>query len=401
MPHLDRASTVPVARLLIALAAIASPGRAQGADTVRLPLRWEITEQTSAVAESLGVLSGIAVDKAGTVYVSDRGAVRVWVFDANGRSQRGIGRKGQGPGEFQSPTGVAVGPDGRLWVRDVVRVSRFAADPATGRLTRFEASFNGPAMSDWMSDRATRFRTDGAMLFPEFNVMYRQRPAPRTGRYRAIAPDGTERDSIDVPTFPNAPATTARVQVDANSGRMLRGLNHVPFAPIPVWDVTPRGTVLVGDATAYVIRELDRTGKVLREFRRSVPPLRIPAAERRDSTAALKARVDSLQYPRAQVEGVPPEVWALRLPEVYPAYAAVYAGADGRVWVRRWAPEGHARSVFDVFEADGRFRTTVVLPRAIALLPTPWLSLDGIAAIGIDAETGAHTVLRFGPAVAR
>ena len=40
----------------------------------------------------------------------------------------------------------------------------------------------------------------------------------------------------------------------------------------------------------------------------------------------------------------------------------------------------------------------VEVPRELAPLPTPWLSLDGIAAIGIDRETGANTVLRFGPA---
>jgi hypothetical protein len=76
----------------------------------------------------------------------------------------------------------------------------------------------------------------------------------------------------------------------------------------------------------------------------------------------------------------------------------VYAGLDGRVWVRRWVANGERRSVFDVFETDGRFRAVVEVPREIATLPTPVLSLDGIAAIGVDRETGANTILRFGPA---
>jgi hypothetical protein len=372
-----------------------TPAGAQ--DTVRFALRWEITEGTSVVAESIGVLTGIAVDRAGNVYVSDRGATKVWVFDPDGRPQRAIGRKGKGPGEFESPTGLGIGLDGRLWVRDVDRVSRFTTDAATGRLTRFEASFVGPAIGDWMSDRATRFRPDGAMLYPEFGVMYREQPAPRTGRYIAFDASGGARDSIDVPTFANAPASYARVSISPRSGRMLHGLNHVPFAPIPVWDATTRGTVLAGDGDEYLIRELDRDRKIVREYRRSVTPTRVPAAERRDSTNALRARIDSLRYARAQVLGVPDDVWALRLPEVYPPYAAVYGGVDGRVWVRRWVPDGARRSVFDVFEPDGRFRAVVEIPREVALLPTPWLSLDGIAAVGVDRETGAHTILRFLP----
>ena len=96
---------------------------------------------------------------------------------------------------------------------------------------------------------------------------------------------------------------------------------------------------------------------------------------------------------------MPPEVWTLRLPETYPPVHSVYGGIDGRVWVRRWVSDNHRRTVFDVFEADGRFRTVVEVPRELAPMPTPWLSLDGIAAIGIDRETGAHTILRFKPAV--
>ena len=79
---------------------------------------------------------------------------------------------------------------------------------------------------------------------------------------------------------------------------------------------------------------------------------------------------------------MPPDVWALKLPETYPPYMAVYSGLDGRIWVRRWVANGQSRSVFDVFEATGRFRT-------------PALSLEGIAALGVDRETGAFTILRF------
>jgi hypothetical protein len=52
--------------------------------------------------------------------------------------------------------------------------------------------------------------------------------------------------------------------------------------------------------------------------------------------------------------------------------------------------------VFDVFEADGRFKTVVELPAYLLPDVTPVLRLDAIAGIGADAETGAMTVLRFG-----
>jgi streptogramin lyase len=367
---------------------------AQSPDTLRMRLAWEVSEGKHPTADSLGELSGIAVDRAGNVYVSDFSATQIWVFDAAGRSLKAIGRKGQGPGEFQAPTGIAIGPDARLYVRDAVRVSRFTADPSTGRLTRYEDGFRGPTYADWRSTRATRFDSAGRLYYPAFNNIDRSR---RTGYYLRYSPAGMLLDSLEVPAFPNAPASTAFFRVSAGGGRMLRGLNHVPFAPLPVWEVTSRGTLITGDGRSYLLRETDRAGRELRVYRRTVPPERIPDRERRDSLAALRARLDSVPVPLDRVEGMPPEVRSLRLPNVYPAYMAAYEGEDGRVWVRRWAAGGSERSIFDVFEPDGRFRTVVVLPRAIAAYPTPVLSLGGIAAIGIDGETGANTILRFVP----
>jgi len=117
---------------------------AQAPDTIRMRLAWEVVEGKHPTADSLGELSGIAVDPAGNVYASDFSATKIWVFDRTGRSLPGIGRKGQGPGEFAAPTGIAIGPDGRLYVRDQVLATRFAADPTTKRLTRYENGFHDP-----------------------------------------------------------------------------------------------------------------------------------------------------------------------------------------------------------------------------------------------------------------
>ena len=377
---------------IVAAVASASTIQAQRVDTLRMAVRWEVAEGVHPTADSLGRLSGIAMDAAGAVYVSDIADARVWVFGPDGRSLRSIGRKGRGPGEFESPTGLGIGPDGTLYVRDVVRVSLFGADPETRRLTRFETSFRGPAFADWASLRATRFDRAGHLFYPSFNSMDRSQ---RTGWFYRYARTGQLRDSLAVPAFPRAPASTAWVRIDASGGRMLAGLNHVPFAPLPTWDVTPRGTLLWGDGETYLLRETDTAGRVVREFRRATAPDRIPAHERRDSLAALSARLDSISLPWSQVGGVPDAVRTRQLPEYYPPYLAAYAAEDGRIWVRRWVPNGEARTVFDVFEADARFSRVVELPRAIAAYPTPVLTLQAIVAVGVDPETGAHSVLSF------
>jgi hypothetical protein len=376
-----------------AFSAFSAPLAAQQGDTVRLPLLWQVIEGEHTTADSLGTLTGVALDARGNVYVSDRAESKLWVFDAAGRSQRAIGRKGEGPGEFQAPTGIAFDGAGRLYVRDLNQVSRFAVDPATNRASRFETRFAGPTMSDWMSTLASRFDASGRFFYPQFNSGNRSQ---RMGLWHVFDTAGAHVDSIAVPVMTGVPAGWASVRLSANGGRVLRGMHHVPFAAMPSWDVSPRGTVLYTTGREYVIREVDRAGRLVREFRRSVGATRIPTAERADSLNALRVRRDSVTVPRTQVTGVPDDVWELRLPETYPPILAIHAAPDGLLWVRRWVPNGDERSVFDVFDQNGRFQTVVEVPGNLLAEVTPVLFLDAVVGIGVDPETGAHTILRFG-----
>jgi DNA-binding beta-propeller fold protein YncE len=61
---------------------------------------------------------GVAVDASGKVYVTDTYNHRVQVFDNDGAFLLQWGGYGSAPGQFYRPMGIGVGPDGRIYIGD-------------------------------------------------------------------------------------------------------------------------------------------------------------------------------------------------------------------------------------------------------------------------------------------
>lgn len=80
---------------------------------------------------------GVAVDANGNVYVTDTYNHRVQVFDNNGTFLMQWGSYGSGPGQFYRPMGIGIAADGRIYVGDTWngRVQVFAALPTPARPT--------------------------------------------------------------------------------------------------------------------------------------------------------------------------------------------------------------------------------------------------------------------------
>ena len=90
---------------------------------------------------------GIAVDKAGNVYVADSDNARVQVFSAKGKFLRKWGSPGTGDGQFGNPGDLAVAPDGTIWVADDPN-SRYEQFSSTGAFQMTLAAPTGELARD-------------------------------------------------------------------------------------------------------------------------------------------------------------------------------------------------------------------------------------------------------------
>jgi len=377
---------IPVVALLSAMLQPAARN-----DTVRATITAVLAEDSPRTPFLFGVVTGIAIDTAGRVYVSDGGESRIAVFSSDGKSLAKIGRKGKGPGEFEYPTGPVVGNDGALYVRNMSAFSRFVSDPKTGVLSRFDRTFAGPSLAPWMSKQATYIDRTGRLHFP---LEWGGKDGLMHTAFQRFTLDGKKLDSLPVPTQPTARSGWASVQTSPNGGRMLKGLAMVPFHPVPVFTVSSAGTIIGSPSDSYLLQETDASQRVMRSIRRDVVAPPIPGGERADSTRALVGRLDSLKVPLDQVRGMSEEVKAKKLPTTYPVFRSLSTAHDGTLWARRWSASSQRNeSWFDLLDANGRFLRTVVVPADCATQPVPVIRGSVFACLSLEPETDAERVV--------
>jgi len=68
--------------------------------------------------DTSGVPRGLAIDAKQRLYVVDALAHTVDIYDLDGKRLTAFGMRGFGPGQFNYPNDVAIGPDGRIYVTD-------------------------------------------------------------------------------------------------------------------------------------------------------------------------------------------------------------------------------------------------------------------------------------------
>lgn len=116
------------------------PGKWGASPKVRLDFIRRIgdvdTEDENLAFDTPG---NLVEDRQGNIYIADVGNVRIQKFDKNGTYLASLGRKGQGPGEFDSIDSLDIDAKARLWVldRNQRRLMILTSDGREDRAIRF------------------------------------------------------------------------------------------------------------------------------------------------------------------------------------------------------------------------------------------------------------------------
>jgi hypothetical protein len=354
-----------------------------------------IGSETGAEPYLFGQIAGIA-GREDRVFILDSKLCVLRMYDGRGHFLRDIARKGEGPGEFVSPSSFVVNPrDGRLFVQDASR----------GRVSVF--SPDGDYLESWRI-KAWSWGLD--MVAAADGTLYIDEPVPDSAvpgllnmgiMMIGYGRDGASGKTVKIPRPDFKPAELVYYRRGNITARW-----NVPFSSRAFRTMSPSGAMVHGVSADYRIDVEHASGGMTRVIK-SWNPVPVYRDEKEWHTRAMTAACRRV---------TPGWSWdGPAVPDFKPAYKGLFTDLSGRIWVIR---QGRGRRVkdcqetpvsmrqyqespcwidsvlIDVFEETGRYLGEVEVPDGLQFSPPPFIR-DGLVLAVVMDRDGNERVKRF------
>ena len=291
----------------------------------------------------------IEVDEEGNIYVLESGNLRVQKFDPSGNYLCTIGKKGQGPGEFQMPFQMIINDrNGTIGVQDMRKLVVF--DKGGNYIDKdihFENFYTELLVDSqgFMWGNMYRLEGEDEALGDQFNVFVKLDRDGQIDKEVAFFPYDNYRERRGEGVLSIATGEEHELFVS--------GLDEQRF--------------VYGYSGEYELYVVDLEGNLIRRIKKDEPYQNFTAEEKN-------------KYKRAKI------------PEYKPFLYALFSDSEGRIYVQRnnARQAEQVEKVFDVFSNDGYY-----IYRTVCTL-TPYLIEKGYFYTRIaDEETGGVFVKRY------
>jgi hypothetical protein len=284
--------------------------------------------------------SGVECDTAGKVYVLDFPDNNIKVFDPAGKFLRIIGRKGQGPGEFNMPAGLVVTGD-RLIVRDIGN-RRICALTLSGEYMKTEsyAAFSG-------IPQHLGALPDGKIVLETEKTYFAETDRPQDVALEILAPDLKPTKKI----YSHPVLRDKYRNGDSGSFNIPQ-----PYCPDVYWDVSPSGEFAIGFSEKYEIGVYGKDGAKISSFTRPYDPVKVTAEDQKNFFDAMGVS-DGTGFRSGAPDYI---VKNTTFPKFKPAFDALLVDSDGNILVHPYRKDKKDMNrYFDAFDPTGIFIATV------------------------------------------
>lgn len=339
---------------------VKSEGPGQWGSDVRLVHEFTIGELDGRPEYEFGLVRGIAAEDCGAFYVYDLKQEQIRRYDANGRFERLIGRRGGGPGEYQSVAGITVTSDRLLMVHDPRswRITSFQPD---GKIRRELSLRRGFDAGDFSIDMSGRIYLKNRLPGPL------EGPSARHQWVR-LSREGLVLDSLPIPPD-ETPVGGTFFLVTPDGNRYSFPPKRTISAPYALGGmVTARA-----DDYRFVVTTAEQPDLVVQRRHSRVP---LGAVERDEWVAIANQVPPHIRAPNVRYA----------IPKLKPVIRDLFSDHLGRVWVdvyvaaekrnepprrpgsKRPPLNWRERTTYDVFAPTGAYLGRVQLPAWSTLL---------------------------------
>lgn len=297
----------------------------------------------------------IEIDQWDRIYVGEEQEATILLFDTSGELIRHIGRRGYGPGEFQSPENMGWLGD-TLWVTDagLLRVTFFDTTGSVLGSTRIST----PAVPPLRASAPDYLLADGSvaakMAAPSYVIV-------RLGQITELPVLRMTRSAEVLDTLARLPVGERWVYLPWGKGNLY--IPH-PFPRTPHWQASPSGEFMVFVDLPVAEGRSKQTLRIAWRGADGSPSHAIEypfdAIKLRSSTRDSVVESLARQWSSSAMHNPPPLATArdliderVRLPAFYPPVTDLVVGRDSTVWLRR-EETGRDVVTWDILNWPGR-----------------------------------------------
>jgi hypothetical protein len=271
----------------------------------------------------------ILVDENDLIYVSDYQDAMIKVFDPQGNFVRAIGRKGQGPGEFQSISAMRFLPDGQLLV----------FDQESRRTSLFDRAGSFIKSHSWRNWYYQILMTDGSGYVADENIYV-------YGEERKLFVKKYDFEGNELENWGEFTPMGWKTQT---KGQMTISIT-TPYTPQSIFASDPACRRLYHcHNDTYAIEAYDGPGRLVRKFDRPYEPVPFTKKDAEDYYAAFDRRNNKVISEMAR---------EVELPKVKTVADDMFVDDRENLWVATNELDASTeppRRAFDIFNPEGAY----------------------------------------------
>ncbi len=302
-------------------------------------------------------------DSQGNIYVLDYGACIIKKYDPEGKHIKDIGRRGQGPGEFQRPVRFCLSETETIYVEDLQIESIHV------------------------------FNQDGIYLksihFPNLSRFSITKNEEIIIGYHAYIPGGNEELKHEYKVSKYSPQKKEVIEFYSQEQpwpSQLTGDDITFLSPYLVrWVLDSADNIYIGTANRYEVKVFSIEPILLFKLTMDVDPIPITGEAEKKLSEMLMRYKDFTDTNKAK-----------KTLEFFPLFYSFSLDEKDRLWIERypplWKDGSKTESLFDVFSSEGKFLFLATINKNIS---SQLIFKNGYAYSLITEESGYSRAVKF------